>query len=134
MPTFPRAMRLAHAMQYRAVYEARAKRVAGPFAAHVKPNDVGHWRLGLAVGRHIGKAVVRNRCKRLLREAFRLEREQFPTWLDEGELPRGYDLVIVLRSAEPATLEGYRRSLRDVAEALHRLWEKRRAREREQST
>jgi len=60
-------------------------------------NGLPHPRLGLSVSRKLGKAVVRNRWKRLLREAFRLRREQ---------LPSGIDLVIVpRREAEPTLAE-----------------------------
>jgi len=45
-------------------------------------NQVGRPRLGLAVGRKVGKACVRNRIKRRLREYFRLNREKLPPETD----------------------------------------------------
>lgn len=56
-------------------------------------NGLAYPRLGLSVSRKVGKAVLRNRWKRLIREAFRLSREK---------LPAGVDLVVVpRRTAEP---------------------------------
>jgi ribonuclease P protein component len=69
------------------------------------------WRLGVTVTRKSGKAVVRNRFKRLLREAFRL---------DQALLPPGYDLVVVpKRGVTPSrmTLEGIRREVRAMLPA-----------------
>jgi ribonuclease P protein component len=44
-----------------------------------RPNEVGHPRLGLAVGvKAAGNAVNRNRIKRNVREAFRRQRLDLP--------------------------------------------------------
>jgi ribonuclease P protein component len=45
-------------------------------------NEVGHARLGVAIGRRVGSAVARNRVRRLLREAFRHNRDRGPGPLD----------------------------------------------------
>ena len=52
------------------------------------PNDLGHARLGLVVGRQHGNALRRHRIKRILREAFRLSREDLPAGLDFACAPR----------------------------------------------
>lgn len=72
--------------------------------------DGGKPRLGLSVGRRVGRAVVRNRVKRLLREAF---------WACAGGLPQGHDFVLLAR-AEAAEL-AERRGEAGVEEALRDL-------------
>lgn len=64
-------------------------------------NGLPHPRLGISASRRLGNAVVRNRWKRLLREAFRLSRPQ---------LPEGVDLIII-PCGEPPSLELLRKSL-----------------------
>ena len=71
--------------------------------------DGGH-RLGLSVSKDHGNAVRRGKIKRLLREAFRLER---PT------LPGGFDLVLIPRvDAGKLQLVTLRAELRTLVEQL----------------
>lgn len=64
-------------------------------------------RLGLIVGRKCGNAVERNRLKRLIREAFRLEQRRFPDGLDVLVAPRpGLRLTLPEIRASLARLVG----------------------------
>jgi ribonuclease P protein component len=112
--TFPKSRHLRTASQFAAVYAARAARRVGALRVHAIPNELGHHRLGLSVGRRVGTAVRRNRVKRLLREAFRL---------DQHRLPGAYDLIVVVMPHERAdfNLESCRRWLNTAIERLHRL-------------
>ena len=47
------------------------------FIAFFKPGRLNCPRLGITVTRKVGKAAQRNRIKRLVREHFRLNRQQF---------------------------------------------------------
>ncbi|MFM7108117.1 MAG: ribonuclease P protein component [Planctomycetaceae bacterium] len=89
---FPRAARLLRPADFTGVYGRRKSASAGPIVVYAAPNRCadGGTRLGLSVSRRIGNAVVRNRWKRRIREAFRAVR---------GRLPPGNDLVVVVRSA-----------------------------------
>lgn len=46
------------------------------------------WRLGLAVSKKVGKAVRRNRIKRLIREFFRLHQDRISLPLDFVVIPK----------------------------------------------
>jgi ribonuclease P protein component len=112
--TLGRAQRLTHARQFQRVHETRLRKWRGPISLSACPNDLPHSRLGLAISRSVGgdrgktrgTAVIRNRLKRLLREAFRL---------DQHSLPAGYDYVIGARPHELLSLQDYRRLLHDLA-------------------
>lgn len=118
--TFRRRNRLTRALEYRAVYRARMCVPAGPLRVHVAPNGLDQPRLGLAVGKAVGGAVRRNRVKRLLREAFRLERPQIPR-AAEGS----YDVVVNVRAHDHMPLSRYRTLLIDAVRAAHERWARR---------
>lgn len=65
-------------------------------------------RLGVVVGRKLGKATVRNRARRLLREVFRLH---------QWDLTRPVDLVLVARPSIAG--KRYRDVEADFLRALH---------------
>jgi ribonuclease P protein component len=109
-----RRYRLSRSRDFDAVYR-RGRSVSTRYLIlHWFPREEepdGDPRLGLAVPRSVGSAVVRNRVKRLLREAWR---ELLPT------VTGGNDYVLVARPglAEPAQARGTEWLVEEVAELL----------------
>lgn len=114
--------RLTHAREFQAVFGARLRRSIGPLAIFLKPNTLRHPRLGLSIGRPVGSAVVRNRLKRMLREAFRLHMTAVPVRA-EGS----YDVVITARAHDALTLNEYADLLLRMVIAGDKEWHKRAA-------
>jgi ribonuclease P protein component len=56
---------------------------------YVCPAEGPDSRLGLSVGKRLGRATRRNVLKRRLREAFRLLRPEFPAPVDVVAIPLG---------------------------------------------
>lgn len=56
---------------------------------YARPNKSGQNRVGITVSKKLGKAVVRNRVRRRLREVYRLNELRFAP---------GWDIVVVARS------------------------------------
>ena len=101
---FPRAARLLSPGDFARVFAVRRSAASGPLVLYACPAVSASQpaRLGLSVSSRIGNAVVRNRWKRRLREAFRQVRAR-------AGLPQGNDFVIVVRSAAvPAGAAGAR--------------------------
>lgn len=107
----PRIVRILRPADFARVYERRCSAAAGPLVLYAAPReDAGpESRIGLSVSRRIGKAVLRNRWKRRLREAFRAVRSR---------LPSGTDYVVVVRSGDPGAGAGAARAAEASLESL----------------
>ena len=80
--SFPKSARLLKSFEFRRVYEGNVFAADDTLVLKAAPNETGKVRLGLSVSRKVGNAVVRNRWKRHIREAFRRERGNFSIGLD----------------------------------------------------
>jgi len=109
---FPARMRVRLDRDFRRAYALRLRRDLGFASLLAAPNGLAHARLGISIGRRVGTAVRRNRIKRLLREAFRLE---------QRAMPAGVDLIVQVRPHEPRPLADYRAALLGHAPALGAL-------------
>ncbi|MEM1444827.1 MAG: ribonuclease P protein component [Planctomycetota bacterium] len=125
---FRHASRLSGKNAFAAVFDAKMRKNAGPLSVLTKPNDLGFHRLGLSVSRKVGKAHDRNRVKRRLREAFRVDRPAHASYdtRDADGKPIGYDIVVVVRPAGKDTpFEDLRQHLADTLRSAHLNWQRR---------
>src|SRR5262245_6749079 len=118
--SFPKHYRLSSRSDFRRVYERRCS-VGDDFVRLLgRLNEFDQARLGLSVSRQVGKAVVRNRWKRLLREAFRLSRERLPGGIDLIAVPRGEakpELQSLKKSLVELSWRLFKRLKRDASDA-----------------
>jgi len=79
---FPKQKRLVSNSQFKAVLANGRRLSNGVLTLYIANNDCEYSRLGVSVGKSRGNAVVRNRLKRLMREAFRQNQHQIPAGFD----------------------------------------------------
>jgi ribonuclease P protein component len=74
---FTKKAKLIKTDEFSSVFNFR-KRISAKFLAlHYQPNQIGHARLGLVVGKKVAKrAVDRNYMRRVLREFFRIQQHE----------------------------------------------------------
>ena len=111
-----RAVSIKENYEFRRLYQRGKSAVAPAMVVYCLRNRSGASRLGITVSTKLGKAVVRNRIKRRLREVYRLS---LPS------LRPGYDVVIVGRSRAldlpfSRLTETFQRSCKKVG-----IWEER---------
>lgn len=84
-----RAVTLKKNHEFRRLYQKGASAAGPGMVVYCRKNRLDHNRLGLTASVKLGSAVVRNRCRRRLREVYRLQ---------SPRLRQGWDLILVARS------------------------------------
>ncbi|SHI11150.1 ribonuclease P protein component [Clostridium collagenovorans DSM 3089] len=76
--------------EFRIVYK-RGKSFSNKYLVlYVKRNGKNINRIGMSVSKKVGKSVVRNRVRRLIRESYRL---------NSLDLQNGYDIIVLARNS-----------------------------------
>ena len=81
---------LKNSRQFDAVYQNGKSKANKYLVMYVLPNDHNEIRIGISVSKKVGNSIVRHRLTRLIRETYRLHRE---------ELADGYDIVVIARNS-----------------------------------
>lgn len=75
--------------QFRAVYKKGSSFSNRYLVLYKKRNGENINKLGISVSKKVGKAIIRNRVKRLIKESYRL---------NNSDLKQGYDLIFIARN------------------------------------
>ena len=67
------------AADFKKVYKQGKAASNKHFAVYAETTDRGYARLGLSIGKKVGKAVVRNKLRRWIKEFCRLNKELLPS-------------------------------------------------------
>ncbi len=83
--------------EFQRVYQLRRSCGNKYLVMYVGENGTDRFRMGISVSKKVGNSVVRHRLARILRECYRLHKDEFQ---------KGYDIIVVARPA--AKEKGYR--------------------------
>ena len=72
--------------QFRAVLSRKCPAQNGLARLYIAENSCEHPRIGISVSKTCGNAVIRNRIKRLIRQAFRI---------NQHDIPQEYDYLLI---------------------------------------
>jgi ribonuclease P protein component len=120
---FPKALRILSPREFERVFAERESAGDSTIVLYGAANGLEHPRLGLTVSRKVGSSVVRNRWKRLLREAFRLKQHELPP----------FDFVCIPRAASPPPLSHLLETLPELAKSIQLKHERKQRRHQQEA-
>jgi len=102
------SQKLSTAAEFARAHKSKRRQADALFSIQWIENDREHARIGMAVGvRAVGAAVTRNRVRRLIRESFRLRRQELPA----------VDIFVIARTGARSA------SNAQIFASLARLWQ-----------
>jgi len=108
---FGKNLRLRKTSDFSLVYQSKGYVADDTLVMNARRNGLSQTRLGLSISRKVGNAVQRNRWKRVIREAFRLNQHSIPT---------GFDVVIKPRKGALPEFPQVQRSLLGLFQRIQR--------------
>lgn len=108
---FPKAVRMLSTAEFQLAFTSGIFAADQALVCNAGRNQLGKARLGLSVSRRVGNAVVRNKWKRAIREAFRTQ---------QSRLPQGCDLVFRPKAGAEYDSAAIRRSVFELSQRVGR--------------
>ncbi len=96
--------RLKSDRDFKRVYRFGRTVVSNNIVLYYCKNGYAFNRIGFSISKKVGKSVVRNRIKRVYREAYRAVEES---------IKKGYDIIIIAR--KPAERINYAEALKELS-------------------
>jgi ribonuclease P protein component len=85
---------LKNKREFDQVFKGKQSKANRYLVMYVKKNQLKFNRLGISVSKKVGNSVVRHRVTRLIREAYRLNKDQ---------IVLGYDIIVIARNTTKGT-------------------------------
>lgn len=87
---FEKNERLRLRNDFKKLFDSNSRSVNSYFVLVFRKNNLEYSRIGVSIKRKFGKAVLRNKLRRQIKEIYRLNKDNFP---------QGYDFLFIPRKA-----------------------------------